>query len=221
MTTPIVALTSGGLDSTVMIHTLLAQNHEVYPLFFDYHQRNYLPERDGLLEFMTHLRTLKLPGTLHTAKIIPLPLQFLNTPIQDNTQRLSDSFDLNFTQTKNNEFVPCRNILFLTFAAAYASSLNIDTLAIGSHKEKLFPFPDSSMEFLDSMEDTLTKGTNNRWDILRPWADTYKSGIITYAKKHNLPYELTYTCYAGTTPPCGTCRACQDRQTAEEESKNI
>ena len=219
MTTPIVALTSGGLDSTVMIHTLLSQNYEVYPLFFDYKQRNYLPERDGLLNFMTHLRTLNLPGKLHTAKIIPLPLQFLNTPLQDDTQRLSASSDLNFTQTKNNEFVPCRNILFLTFAAAYASSLNISTLAIGSHKEKLFPFPDSSPKFLNSMEKTLSIGTDKPWLITRPWINTYKSGIISYAKKHNIPYELTYTCYAGTTPPCGTCRACKDRQTAEEESE--
>jgi len=217
----VVALFSGGLDSSVMLYKLLADGFELYPIFFDYGQNNVAMEKNSLTKFTNHLKRTKFySGILHDTQYVNLDLTFLKSSmLHDSADSLKSVNDSDFSETKENEFVPCRNILFLTYAAAYAESVGSMTLAIGSHREKLFPYPDSSMEFLDSMETSLTFGTYGSWVILRPWRDTYKSGVVKYAKLHDIDYSLTYTCYAGGSTPCNTCRACQDRLTAIEEAK--
>jgi len=152
MENKIVPLLSGGLDSSVMLHKLLMEGYDLYPVFFEYEQNNLYEEYHAIENICTHLKSLTTPGVLNNVIPINLDMSFINSPLKDNqSEKLTSINDKDFKETKKNDFVPCRNILFLTHAAAYASSLDTSNLAIGSHKEKLFPYPDSSMEFLDSM----------------------------------------------------------------------
>jgi 7-cyano-7-deazaguanine synthase len=112
--------------------------------------------------------------------------------------------------------------MFLAIASSVALQYDCTTLAIASHKEELFPFPDSSRAFLDAFEQVLNVGTNKQyWHILTPFIEEgwYKWDVLKHAVKDKFPVELTLTCYTPINGrPCGVCRGCYDRKTAYEKA---
>ena len=113
-----------------------------------------------------------------------------------------------------NAFLPTRNLLFLTFGAAYAYNLDIDTISIGLLSNPIFP--DQGLEFLKRAKDSISVALGREIQILAPFIELDKRDIIKLAKKHELPIEMTYYCHAGTDPPCGVCISCKERIVAEE-----
>ena len=43
-----------------------------------------------------------------------------------------------------------------------------------------------------------------------------KADIVKLGLELGVPYQLTYSCYAGSQPPCGQCGTCIDRRKAFE-----
>ena len=112
-----------------------------------------------------------------------------------------------------NTFVPGRNLIFLTFAAAYAYQRDIIHLVTGVAQTDYSGYPDCREETMQSLQTTLRNGMESEIQIHTPLMHLSKKATVQLADALGaLPaMALTHTCYNGERPPCGTCPACELR----------
>ncbi|NCF74376.1 MAG: 7-cyano-7-deazaguanine synthase QueC [Gammaproteobacteria bacterium] len=112
-----------------------------------------------------------------------------------------------------NTFVPGRNLIFLTFAAAYAYQRDIIHLVTGVAQTDYSGYPDCREETMQSLQATLRNGMESEIQIHTPLMHLSKKATVQLADALGaLPaMAMTHTCYNGERPPCGTCPACELR----------
>ena len=112
-----------------------------------------------------------------------------------------------------NTFVPGRNLVFLTFAAAYAWQRGIDHLVTGVAQTDYSGYPDCRAETMAALQQALRLGMESQVTIHAPLMRLSKKETVELARDLDaLPaMALTHTCYNGERPPCGQCPACELR----------
>ena len=112
-----------------------------------------------------------------------------------------------------NTFVPGRNLVFLTFAAAYAWQRGIDHLVTGVAQTDYSGYPDCREETVAALQQALRLGMESQVEIHTPLMYLSKKETVEMARDLGaLPaMALTHTCYNGERPPCGKCAACELR----------
>jgi 7-cyano-7-deazaguanine synthase len=111
-------------------------------------------------------------------------------------------------------FVPGRNIIMLSFAAALAYTERAQAIYGGWNQLDYSGYPDCRTEFLLSMEDALAHGLDlppGALAIRAPLVSMSKAEIIQLGQVINAPLHLTWSCYAGGSAPCGECDSCKIR----------
>lgn len=116
-------------------------------------------------------------------------------------------------------YVPFRNGLFLSIAAAYADSLfpgEVVYIYYGAHADDAAgqAYADCSPEFADAMDNAIAIGTYNKIHICRPLIHMNKAQVVERGLELKVPYELTWSCYEGRDKACGQCGTCIDRLNA-------
>ncbi len=204
----IVTLVSGGIDSLVTEHILLKSGYEIYPFFVRYKQKSVQKEKQSIMQFNNFLRK-EFPGRIKKTESF-----WFNHNFFRNGNLITATIPIPEDNKKSDFFVPMRNLLFISLASVYASRNNISTISIGSHIEIPTAFPDSSPEFISSMEESLIKASYTEWKIIAPFLNSFKSDIVKYGIDNNLPLGLTWSCYNNLEFHCGFCKACKDRKNA-------
>lgn len=97
---------------------------------------------------------------------------------------------------------------FLMFAALLDIGTSDGTIAIGVHAGTTYH--DCSRAFIESMQSVINECSDGRVSLEAPFVDWFKFQIYDYAHQQGLPLHLTYSCEAGTSPPCGSCLSCND-----------
>ncbi len=117
-------------------------------------------------------------------------------------------------------FVPGRNIVFLTFAAAYAWQRNIGDLVTGVTQTDYSGYPDCRQGTIDALESTIRLGMESRVVIHTPLMNLSKKETVLLAKDLGGldAMAFTHTCYEGVRPPCGECPACRLRARGFDEA---
>ncbi|MCO4810159.1 MAG: 7-cyano-7-deazaguanine synthase QueC [Gammaproteobacteria bacterium] len=112
-----------------------------------------------------------------------------------------------------NTFVPGRNLIFLTYAAAYAYQRNIEHLVTGVAQTDYSGYPDCREATISALQRTLRLGMESDVTIHTPLMHLSKKETVMLARDLGaLPaMALTHTCYEGKRPPCGRCAACELR----------
>ncbi len=112
-----------------------------------------------------------------------------------------------------NTFVPGRNLVFLTFAAAFAWQRGIDHLVTGVAQTDYSGYPDCREATMAALQKALRLGMENEVTIHTPLMHLSKQATVELARDLGaLPaMALTHTCYNGERPPCGRCPACELR----------
>lgn len=214
-------LFSGGQDSTACLAWALENYAHVETIGFDYGQRHHveLVQRVIVLE---HLREAfpVWAEKLGQDHFLDLGLlgQVSDTALtRDTAIAMADS-------GLPNTFVPGRNLIFLTFAAALAYRRGISVLVGGMCETDFSGYPDCRRDTMDALEVTLSKGMDAPFTIATPLM--YLDKAQTWALAHSLgddrlveiTVEDTHTCYEGdrkTRHPwgygCGVCPACDLR----------
>jgi len=105
--------------------------------------------------------------------------------------------------------LPFRNAFLIT-SAAFLSSNKSGLLAIGIHAGT--PYFDCSVAFVESMARVVCEHTNGALRLIAPFLDWTKGEIFEYFVSSRIPLDLTYSCEAGSTRPCGVCASCRDRR---------
>lgn len=196
----VVCLSSGGLDSSVLMLMLQKMKYEIFPLHIDYGQNASIMEQKSLHKVCKFLK-LK-PKVLNISDV-----GTISTGITSQSQL-----------TTENPIFPARNLMLLSIATAYALSKSILTISIGSTSNALFP--DQRKSFMKKAELLLNSATGNHVKILTPLIDLNKREVVSLAKKHNFPLTMTYSCHVGKTKQCGICLNCKERTIAIQQEFN-
>ncbi len=112
-----------------------------------------------------------------------------------------------------NTFVPGRNLIFITFAAALGYLNDIDHLVIGVSQADYSGYPDCRQATLDALQEALRLGLERDIRIHAPLIQLSKKQTVELAVSLGALAAMadTHTCYNGQRPPCGHCPACQLR----------
>jgi 7-cyano-7-deazaguanine synthase len=202
----IVVIYSGGLDSTVLLHHLHKEGHQVHALSINYGQR--------------HRRELKSASIIAQMLAVPHELADLS-----GVQHLLAGSSLtspeipvaegHYTQASmKSTVVPNRNMLFLALATSYALSIDATAVAYAAHSGDHAIYPDCRREFADAMQTAIQLADWNTIELLRPFVDWNKAEIVHRGTQLNTPLEKTWSCYNGGQVHCGRCGTCIERREA-------
>ena len=113
-------------------------------------------------------------------------------------------------------YVPFRNGLFLSCAASVALSRGCGVIYYGVHSDDAAgsAYPDCSSDFNDHMSKAISIGSAQQLKVVAPFVDRTKAEVVAQGLRLGVPYELTWSCYAGNDKPCGCCGTCIDRAKA-------
>jgi 7-cyano-7-deazaguanine synthase len=213
-----LVLFSGGQDSTTCLAHALAQYERVETIAFDYGQRHRI-ELDARLEVLRHFRA-QFP---HWAPRLGED-HLLAVPVLGEISETSLTRDIAMEMQEQglpNSFVPGRNLLFLTLAAALAYRRGLDVLVTGVCETDFSGYPDCRDDTIKAMQIALSLGMDRRILIDAPlmWID--KAETWRMAERLggralvDLIVEHTHTCYLGERGAlhawgygCASCPAC-------------
>ncbi len=107
-------------------------------------------------------------------------------------------------------YVPFRNGVFLSIAAALAEKERCDAIFIGVVQEDSSGYPDCGAEFIGAFERALDLGTSRDFHprIKTPLVHLSKAQIVSLALEIGVPLELTWSCYEREDAACGLCDSC-------------
>ncbi len=216
-----LVLFSGGQDSTTCLAWALDRFARVETLGFDYGQRHAveLACRTTILEQMRahfpnwgarlgadHLLDLRTLGAVsHTAMTETVAIETMANGLP-------------------NTFVPGRNLLFFTFAAALGHRRGLHALVGGMCETDYSGYPDCRDATLRALETAINLGTLGQFTLQTPlmWLD--KARIWALADELGGPalteiiIDHSHTCYLGERGKrwewgygCGSCPACMLR----------
>ena len=112
--------------------------------------------------------------------------------------------------------VPNRNMILLSLAAGYAISIQYDTVAYAAHSGDHTIYPDCRPAFADAMEQVLKLADWESISLFRPFVNWSKADLVKRGNEIGVPFEHTWSCYAGGEKHCGKCGTCVERKEAFE-----
>jgi 7-cyano-7-deazaguanine synthase len=222
-----LVLFSGGQDSTVCLAWALTRFSRVETVGFDYGQRH-------AVELSVRPRIRERLGALQ-----PRWQERLGDDHRIDLRALGQISDTALTRDAEIEmtagglpstFVPGRNLVFLTFAAALAYRRGIKHLVGGMCETDYSGYPDCRDDTIKAMQVALGLGMDRRFVLHTPlmWID--EAATFALAERiggtalGELVLEETHSCYLGNRSKrhgwgygCGTCPACKLRSNGYEK----
>jgi len=213
---PAVCLLSGGLDSATAAAIARSRGFEVYALSFDYGQR-HRRELDAARAVARSLGAAR-----HVVLGFDLRLwggSALTSGIELPSGRSPEEMSREIPVT----YVPARNIIFLSFALAWAETLDARHIFIGANQLDYSGYPDCREEFLRAFERMAAVGTKAGVEgrpvrIEAPLVHMSKADIIREGARLGVDFGLTWSCYGGGERPCGECDSCILREKGFREA---
>jgi 7-cyano-7-deazaguanine synthase len=226
-----LVLFSGGQDSTTCLADALQRYDHVETIGFDYRQRHSVE----LASRLTVLQEIRRVFPRWAGRLGPdhqLDVGVLGAVSETSLTRNS-AFEIEASGLPNT-FVPGRNLLFLTLAAAVAYRRSLQNLVAGVCETDYSGYPDCRDDTMKAMQLALTLGMDRRFKIETPlmWLDKAATWRLAYSLGEEsgvvaggeallqLIIEHTHTCYLGDRTQrhvwgygCGQCPACALRAT--------
>lgn len=216
-----LVLFSGGQDSTVCLAWALTHFAQIETVGFDYGQRHAV-ELECRVRVRDRLQNIACVPVAGLGEDHQLPLAALGL-ISDTA--LTRDAEITFADSGlPTTFVPGRNLIFLTFAAALAYRRGCRHIVLGVCETDYSGYPDCRDDTVKAMQVALNLGMEKRFVLHTPlmWRD--KAATFALARELggedflNLVVEETHTCYLGDRTQrhiwgygCGKCPACQLR----------
>ncbi len=203
-----LSLLSGGLDSVVAT-TIAAREHTVaLALTCDSGQRAARPEIAAARAVSQAL------GVEHHALELPWLGAITKTALVNTKRDLprlaTDELDAREKTLGSAAavWVPNRNGVLIGIAAAYAESLDCDTVVVGFNAEEGATFPDNTPEFAAAATAALAFSTMNHVRVWSPTQDLRKTEIVALGRRLGAPLEQVWSCYGPGPEPCRACESC-------------
>jgi 7-cyano-7-deazaguanine synthase len=213
-----LVLFSGGQDSTTCLALALSKYQHVETVAFDYGQRHHV-ELEARLQVLAQIKT-QFPdwaGKMGADHLLDLS-------VLGQVSVTSLTRDMEFKMEEGglpNTFVPGRNLLFLTLAAALAYRRDLEVIVTGVCETDFSGYPDCRDDTMKAMQLALSLGMDKRYLIETPlmWIDKAQTWQLAHQLGGqplvDLVVEHTHTCYLGDRLHrhawgygCGECPAC-------------
>ncbi len=208
-----VVLLSGGLDSSTVLYQAKAAGCDCYAISFDYQQR--------------HRRELESAEAIaHCAgvaehQIVSFDLrQWGGSALTDEDIDLPEHRSLEqMSQNIPITYVPARNTIFLSFGLSYAEAIGAERVYGGVNALDYSGYPDCRPDYIQAMQHVFELGTKQGREgrairIVTPLINLKKTAIIELGERLGVPWERTWSCYAGGDIACGVCDSCRLRLAA-------
>ena len=213
-----LVLFSGGQDSTVCLALALERHAHVETIGFDYGQRHAV-ELECRLRVRAELAAQFPLWAGRLANDHVLDLRTLGQ-ISDTALTGDRAIEMQANGLPSS-FVPARNLLFLSYAAAIAYRRNLSVLVGGMCETDYSGYPDCRDNTLKAMQVALSLGLAAPMTVETPlmWLDKAETWALAErlggAPLTELIVEHTHTCYLGERGirhpwghGCGNCPAC-------------
>lgn len=213
-----LVLLSGGQDSATCLAWALSRYAEVETLGFDYGQR-HRAELDCRLRLRAGLQAMqdRWPGRLGADHVLTLDVL-----AQLGGSAMTEEVAITLQQDGlPNTFVPGRNLLFFTLAAALAYRRGLHVLVGGMSETDYSGYPDCRDNTLKALQVALSLGLDRALTLETPlmWRDKAATWQLAQELGGETLVELirrdSHTCYLGERTQlhdwgygCGSCPAC-------------
>ncbi len=200
-----VCIMSGGMDSTLSAYLMKNDGYEIIAVHFNYDQRtqtkelscfnNICDELNVIGKYILDLDFFKqLGASALTDKSIEVP-----------TGGIEEGVPVTY--------VPFRNGIFLSMAAAIAEKEDAQVISIGVVEEDSSGYPDCRESYIQSMQQSINLGTKDdtNIEIYMPLVNLKKSQIVKKSLELEVPLSLTWSCYKNEDKACGVCDSCRLR----------
>ena len=216
-----LVLFSGGQDSTTCLAWALERFERVETIGFDYGQRHRieLGQRGPIRQTLAALkpRWAERLGPDHVLDLAALGA------ISDTALTSDKAIEMG-AKNLPNTFVPGRNLIFLTFAAALAYRRSLTRIVGGMCETDFSGYPDCRDDAIKAMQVALNIGMESRFVLETPlmWIDKAQSWALAQHLGGDALVETivehSHTCYLGERGQrhawgygCGACPACRLR----------
>ena len=219
-----VSLLSGGLDSTTVTAFAKDKVDHISSITFHYGQTHSKEvdcavEVARLMEVEHEIIDISFLSKVAWYSALTSPERF---PMPEDRSDEEIGFGVPIT------YVPLRNTIFLSLAAAFLESRvlhsieveGVDPAAVTAavymapNALDYSGYPDCRPEFYEAMKSALALGSKI-WteyripiEVETPIIDLSKAEIVALGMKLEAPLEYTWSCYEGRAAPCGTCDSC-------------
>lgn len=216
-----IVLSSGGVDSTtcvaLAVKELGAENVSTVSIFYGQKHKKEIACARKIADYY---------GLKHYEYDLSKIMQYSDCSLlEGSSQKISHkSYAKQVTESKNgmvSTYVPFRNGLMLSCAAALAQSLYLEDdceIYLGAHADDAAgnAYADCSIDFVNTMGQAISIGTYGKVKLVAPFAGNNKAEVVKKGLELGVPYELTWSCYEGGEKPCCSCGTCLDRILAFE-----
>lgn len=207
-----IVILSGGMDSTIAMRLCVQKygSENVRALTFYYGQKQSL-----------EIEKAKYSTMLMNVKHKVCDLSVLGDIGQGFSANLDKNIDMPTIKDvlgdpRPKTYVPNRNMILMSVAAAYAEVENIDTIVMGLQIHDEYGYHDTTGRFVSKVNDVLSENRIIKIRIVAPFASLSKFDEINILKEldgnTNL-MQYTLTCYnpddGGLS--CGKCPSCSER----------
>lgn len=217
-----LVLFSGGQDSTTCLVWALQRYAQVETLGFDYGQRHRI-ELDARLVVLGRLRQILPDLGVRLGSDHVLDLSVLGQ-ISDTALTRESAIALDASGLPNT-FVPGRNLVFLTMAAALAYRRGLSVIVGGMCETDFSGYPDCRDETIQSLRAAVSLGMGRDFSFETPlmWLDKAETWALAHRLGGDALVQMmvqdTHTCYLGERGElqawghgCGQCPACALRR---------
>ena len=204
-----VVLLSGGLDSTTALAIAKSESYSIYAMSFRYGQRHAIE--------LESARRVAAAFGVDQHLIVDIDLRLiggsaLTADIEVPKQRSTGEMSVGIPVT----YVPARNTIFLSFALAFAETINAADIFIGVNALDYSGYPDCRPEYIAAFEQMANLATKAgvegtmKLKIHTPLIAMSKAEIIKAGLSLGVDYALTHSCYDPTPEglACGRCDSC-------------
>jgi 7-cyano-7-deazaguanine synthase len=214
--TSAVVLLSGGLDSAVALACARAAGHACLAISFDYGQRH----RHELTAAARVAASLGVPPERHRTVTIDLRAIGGSALTDDHIDVPKDRSPAEMARhSVPPTYVPARNLIFLSFAAAFAETRGARDIYAGMNAVDYSGYPDCREPFIRAFAHAATLGTKAgaedglAFRVHTPLLQLSKHHIIRKGAELGVDFSLTHSCYDPVVRDskalaCGHCDSC-------------
>jgi 7-cyano-7-deazaguanine synthase len=214
-----LVLFSGGQDSTTCLAWAMAENRfdDVAALSFDYGQRHAVELRcaDDIADAW---------GVPHWSLGLPILHELHGGALTDGSRKIEAQATSGYQADKKlpSTFIPGRNLLFFTAAAAFGVPRGYEALVTGICQADAAGYPDCRAEFAEAALAAIRLAlAEPRFMLAAPLLHRSKAETWKLAEELGVLEDVirrTHTCYQGDRSHlhpwgygCGECPACTER----------
>ncbi len=205
-----VAIVSGGMDSVTLLHYLVQQGHTPAVITFEYgqkHAKEVECARFQAAQFHLEHRIVSLTDLAYLFSSSALVSEAISIPTIEEVQG----------NPQPPTYVPNRNMIFLSLAAAYAESVGVTSVYYGAQAHDLYGYWDTTLDFLSRLNAVFQLNRQQPIQIEAPFVQYSKTDVLRTGLALGVDYAHTWSCYAGEEIACGRCPTCAERLKAFAE----